>query len=70
LVNNSENYTYNRLAKKFAGLQPSAVAQNQINNTIANPENLNSIQSKIQNAQQSIQGQQESSSNPVSVGEH
>jgi hypothetical protein len=69
LVNNSENYTYNRLAKKFAGLQPSAVAQNQINNTIANPENLNSIQSKIQNAQQSIQGQQESSSNPVSVGE-
>ena len=69
MVNNADNYTYNRLAKKFAGLQPSASAQNQGSSNIANPEDLNSIQAKIQNAQQSIQAQREPNSNPDAVGE-
>jgi Glucose-regulated metallo-peptidase M90 len=69
LVNNSENYTYNRLANKFAGLQPSANAQNQISNNIAKSEDLNSIQAKIQNAQQSIQDQRQPNSNTNDIGE-
>ena len=69
MVQNADNNSYNRLAKKIEGLYPRASAQNQDDGNTASPKNLSSIQERIQNALQSIKSQREPNSNPDATEE-
>jgi len=57
LVNNADDLTYLRLAQKFAGLNSVRPTEPQTQSVA--PEQLNSIQARIQSAQESIQNQRQ-----------
>jgi hypothetical protein len=69
LVNNADNLTYNRLAKKFAGLNTIGGPANPQTQGVA-PEQINSIQSRIQSAQESIQNQRQTDQQIEDGGDH
>ncbi len=69
MVNNADNLTYNRLAKKFAGLNTIGGPAEPKTQSIA-PEQLNSIQARIQNAQESIQNQRQPDQQIEDTGDH
>ena len=69
MVNNADNLTYNRLAKKFAGLNTIGGPAEPKTQSVA-PEQLNSIQARIQNAQESIQNQRQPDQQIEDTGDH
>ncbi len=69
MVNNADNLTYNRLAKKFAGLNTIGGPANPQTQGVA-PEQINSIQSRIQSAQESIQNQRQTDQQIEDGGDH
>ena len=69
MVNNADNLTYNRLAKKFAGLNTIGWPAEPKTQSVA-PEQLNSIQARIQNAQESIQNQRQPDQQIEDTGDH
>jgi hypothetical protein len=69
LVNNADNLTYNRLAKKFAGLNTIGGPANPQTQSVA-PEQINSIQARIQSAQESIQNQRQPDQQIEDAGDH
>ncbi len=69
MVNNADNLTYNRLAKKFAGLNTIGGPANPQTQSVA-PEQINSIQARIQSAQESIQNQRQPDQQIEDAGDH
>jgi len=69
LVNNADNLTYNRLAKKFAGLNTIGGPANPQTQSVA-PEQINSIQARIQTALESIQNQRQPDQQIEDAGDH
>ena len=69
MVNNADNLTYNRLAKKFAGLNTIGGPANPQTQSVA-PEQINSIQARIQTALESIQNQRQPDQQIEDAGDH
>lgn len=69
MVNNADNLTYSRLAKKFAGLNTIGGPANPQTQSVA-PEQINSIQARIQTALESIQNQRQPDQQIEDAGDH
>ncbi len=68
MVNNADDLTYLRLAQKFAGLNSVRPPEPQTQSVA--PEQLNSIQARIQSAQESIQNQRQTAPPADDAGDH